>query len=75
MATALLTRKQELEQTLKGKRAQGYRIESHDDTQAVVLMRSRRRFFHLLRGHDMRYLLSFDEHGHASSRRIELSPS
>ena len=71
MAEALLSRKQELERTLHGKRAQGYRIESHDDTQAVLLMRSRRRFFNLLRGHDVRYRLSFDELGHASSRMIE----
>jgi hypothetical protein len=74
MAEAL-SRHQELERTLKSKRQQGYRIESQDDTQAVLLMRSRRRFFNLLRGRDMRYLLSFDERGHASSRRIELAAS
>jgi hypothetical protein len=73
MAEALLTRKQEFERTLEGKRAQGYRIESQTDTQAVLLMRSRRRFLNLLRGHDARYLLSFDAQGHASSRRIELA--
>ena len=73
MAVAPLSRKQELEQTLEGKRAQGYRIESQNDTQAVLLMRSRRRFLKLLRGHDVRYLLSFDEQGNASSRRIELA--
>ena len=70
MAEALLTRNQEIERTLKKKRAQGYRIESHDDTQAVLLDRGRRRFFNLLRGDDFRYRLSFDEHGHASSRAI-----
>jgi hypothetical protein len=75
MAEALLSRTQELEQTLRGKRAQGYRIESQGDTQAVLLMRSRRRFFNLLRGHDMRYLVSFDAKGHATSRRIELAAS
>lgn len=73
MAEVLRSRKQKLERTLEGKRAQGYRIESHDDSQAVLLMRSRRRFFNLRRGHDLRYLLSFDEQGHASSRRIELA--
>ena len=73
MAAAVLSRNEKLERTLEGKRAQGYRIESHDDAQAVVLMRSRRRFLNLLRGQDVRYLLSFDEQGHASSRRIELA--
>jgi hypothetical protein len=70
MAEALLTRNQELEATLKEKRAQGYRIESQNDTQAVLLIRGRRRFFNLLRGHDLRYRLTFDEHGRASSRAI-----
>jgi hypothetical protein len=71
MAEALLTRSQELERTLQGKRAQGYRIESHDDAQAVLLIRGRRRFFNLLRGDELRYRLSFDERGRASSRVIE----
>jgi hypothetical protein len=70
MAEALLTRNQELERTLKDKRAQGYRIESQNDTQAVLLIRGRRRFFNLLRGHDLRYRLTFDEHGRSSSRAI-----
>jgi hypothetical protein len=75
MAEALRSREKELDRTLAGKRAQGYRIESQDDTQAVLVMRSRRRFFNLLRGHDVRYRLSFDEQGHASSRRIESVPA
>ena len=70
MAEALLTRNQEIERTLQKKRAQGYRIESQNDMQAVLLDRGRRRFFNLLRGDDLRYRLSFDEHGHASSRAI-----
>jgi hypothetical protein len=73
MAVPRLSRQQELERTLEGKRAQGYRIESQTDTQAVLLMRSRRRFLNLLRGPDLRYLLSFDEQGYARSRRIELA--
>jgi hypothetical protein len=71
MAEALLSRNQKLEQTLQGKRAQGYRVESHNDTHAVLLIKGRRRFLNLLRGEDLRYRLSFDEHGHASSRMIE----
>ena len=71
MATAVLSRNEELEQTLKAKRAQGYRIESQDDKQAVLLMRGRRRFFNLFRGTDIRYRLSFDKQGNATSRKIE----
>jgi hypothetical protein len=71
MATALLSRQEEFEQTLRAKRAQGYRIESQDDTQAVLLGKSRRRFFNLLGGDDVRYLLSFNEHGRTTTRRIE----
>ena len=70
MAEALLTRNQEIERTLQEKRKQGYRIESHNDTQAVLLIRGRRRFFNLLRGDDLRYRLSFDKQGHASSRAM-----
>jgi hypothetical protein len=72
MAEALLSRTQELDRTLGEKRAQGYRIESHDDTHAVLLMKGRRRFFNLLRGDDVRYRMSFDEQGHSGgSRKIE----
>jgi hypothetical protein len=73
MAEAAQSRTQQVDAILEARRAQGYRIESHNDQQAVVTMRSRRRFFNLRRGkEDVRYLLSFDEQGHASSRRIEL---
>jgi hypothetical protein len=72
MADAAQSRTQQVDSILDARRAQGYRIESHNDLQAVVTMRSRRRFFNLRRGKDVRYLLSFDEQGHASSRRIAL---
>jgi hypothetical protein len=72
MAEAL-SRHQELERTLDEKRAQGYQIESHNDTEAVLSIRGRRRFFNLVSGDELRYLLSFDGQGHASSRRIELA--
>lgn len=71
MATAVPSRSEKLEQTLAGKRAQGYRIESHDDNQAVLLMRGRRRFLNLRGGHDERYLLTFDEQGDTKSRKID----
>ena len=70
MAVAVRSREQAFEGVLEGKRAQGYRVESHDDTQAVLLMRKRRRYFR--RGDDQRYLLSVDEHGRSTTRRIEL---
>ena len=73
MATAVLARSEKVEQTLAGKRAQGYRVETHDDAQAVLLMRGRRRFMNLRSGHDERYLLTFDEHGDTKSRKIELA--
>jgi hypothetical protein len=72
MAEAL-SRDQKLERTLDEKRAQGYQIESQNDTEAVLSMRGQRRFFNLFRGNDVRYLLSFDEQGHASSRRIDFA--
>jgi hypothetical protein len=70
MAEAVST-DETLERILDEKRAQGYRIESHNDNEAVVSMRGRRRFFNLLSGEAQRYRLSFDEQGQASSRRIE----
>ena len=70
MAEAL-SRDQQLERTLEEKRAQGYRVESHNDTEAVLSMRGRRRFFNLRPGDEVRYRLTFDALGHASSRSIE----
>jgi len=68
------SRQEELDRTLQEKRAQGYRIESQSDTQAVLFMKGRRRFFNLFGGGEVRYLLSFDEQGHASSRKVEPAP-
>jgi hypothetical protein len=65
------SRDQTLERILDEKRAQGYRIESHNETEAVLSIRGRRRFFNLRGGEDQHYRLSFDDQGHASSRRIE----
>ena len=73
MAEADRSNQQTLEQALDGKRAQGYRIESQDGIQAVLLMASRRRFFNLRRGDDERYLMSLDKDGRATTRRIELA--
>jgi hypothetical protein len=73
MAAAVQSRDQALESALVRKREQGYRIESQDAKQAVLLMRKRRRFFNLRQGGEERYLLSVDEHGQSTSRRIELA--
>lgn len=70
MAEARLSRRQEFERTLQEKRAQGYRIESQDDTQAVLLMKGRRRFFNMFGGVDERYKLTFDDEGRSTSTRI-----
>jgi hypothetical protein len=66
------SRDETLERILDEKRSQGYQIESHNDTEAVLSIRGRRRFFNLVGGAEQRYRLSFDDKGHASSRRIEL---
>ena len=71
MATAVQSREQLFEQTLEAKREQGYRIASQTTTEAVLLGRSRRRFFRLIAGDDIRYLLSVNEHGRATTRQIE----
>lgn len=71
--TEALSRNQEIERTLDQKRAQGYRIEAHNDTEAVLLMKGRRRFFNLLGGGEERYRLTFDEQGHATSRNVEVA--
>jgi hypothetical protein len=70
MAEAL-SRNQKVERTLQEKRAQGYRVESHNDTEAVLSMKGRRRFLNLVGGNEVRYRLSFDAEGHSSSRTIE----
>jgi hypothetical protein len=49
--------------------AQGYRIESESDTQAVLRMGTRRRWFGLFSGTKLTYDIAVDERGHASSRR------
>jgi hypothetical protein len=69
----VLTRSQEIDRALEEKRAQGYRVETHDDSGAVLLMRGRRRFLNRIRGKDERYRMTFDEQGHASSKKVELA--
>ena len=67
-------RRQELARTLQMKVAQGYRVESQSDTQAVLRMGTRRRWFRIFSGTQLTYDIRVDESGHASSRRRETNP-
>jgi hypothetical protein len=62
-------RKQELARSLQAKVAQGYRVESQNDTQAVLEMGTRRRWLGLFGGTKMTYDIGVDEYGRTSSRR------
>jgi hypothetical protein len=62
-------RKDELTRTLEAKAAQGYKVESRSDTQAVLRMGARRRWFGLVAGTMSTYDIAVDEYGHTSSRR------
>jgi hypothetical protein len=63
-------RKQELARTLESKVAQGFTIESETETQAVLSMKGRKRWFGLASGPAARYEITIDERGDASSRRL-----
>lgn len=67
-------RRQELARTLQAKVAQGYRVESQTDTDAVLRMGTRRRWFRVFSGTQLTYDVKVDEYGHASSRRREANP-
>ena len=73
--TAVNTRKQKLAQMLEVKLGQGYLIESQGDTEAVLFIRGRRRWFGLFAGsgEGVRQIISIDEQGTAKTRK--LSPS
>ena len=62
-------RKDELTRTLEAKVAQGYEVESRTDTEAVLRMGARRRWFGLVGGAVSTYDIAVDERGHTSSRR------
>ena len=64
-------RRQQLARTLQAKVAQGYRVESQGDTNAVLRMGSRRRWFGIFSGTQQTYDIKVDETGHTSSRRRE----
>jgi hypothetical protein len=63
-------RKQGLARTLEQKLEQGFTIECESDTQAVLVMKGRRRWFGLANSPSVRYEVSVDEGGRATSRRL-----
>jgi len=65
-------RKEKLAQMLEAKLGQGYQIESQRDTEAILFTRSRRRWFGLFAGHgdSPRLLISVDEQGRATTRKL-----
>jgi hypothetical protein len=64
-------RKEQLSLTLDTKVAQGNQIESQNGTSAVVLRPGRRGWFGLVSGLVVKSVVSVDERGHVTSRKIE----
>src|SRR5580765_8901606 len=63
-------RKQRLADALATKTEQGYRVESQTDTEAVLVMKSHRRWFGLVGGSsETRQITSIDEQGRTRTRR------
>jgi hypothetical protein len=58
-------RKQALDAFLEEKVGEGFRIETHTDTHAIIVAGGRKSFLHRLRapGAGSRYVVSVDEHG------------
>jgi hypothetical protein len=65
-------RKEKLAQMIETKLGQGYQIESQDDTQAILFTPSRRSWFGLSagRGESSRQIISVDEQGRATTRKV-----
>jgi hypothetical protein len=66
-------RRQALERTLEERIAQGYQVESRSETEAVLTIGRRPRWFGLVRGEGARFALSVDDEGRTKSRRIDAS--
>ena len=58
-------RKDALDGFLEAKRREGFEVETHTDTHAIVVLRKRQSFLSRLRGPRAakRYVVSVDEHG------------
>jgi len=62
-------RKQRLADVLATKTEQGYRIESQTDTEAILVMKSQRRWFGMVGGDsEIRQIASVDEQGRTRTR-------
>jgi hypothetical protein len=62
-------RTEELAHALKNKQAQGYTVESQNDTTAVLVIKGRKRWFRS--SVDNRQLATVDELGNATFQKIE----
>jgi hypothetical protein len=65
----LVSRTQELARTLTTKLAQGYKVESQTDTEAILVIRGRKRWFRPSK--DTRQHVKVDEFGTATFAKIE----
>ena len=66
------TRQRQLAVILAAKLEQGYKIESHSDTEAVVVIRGPKRWFGLLpHGPSTRQRISFDDQGRLQTRGLK----
>lgn len=65
----LVARTQELARSLQLKLAQGYRVESRDETQAVLMIKGRKRWFRA--SANSRQLVSVDEFGITKFEKID----
>jgi hypothetical protein len=63
--------KQAFEKTLEERVRQGYQVESRGDTDAVLTIGRRRRWFGLFGGEGARFALTVGEDGRTKSRRVD----
>ena len=63
-------RQRELARTIDRKLAQGFEVESSDETSAVLVMKGRSRWFGLSNTESVRYEVTIDEAGKQTSRRL-----
>jgi hypothetical protein len=64
-----VARKQQLTRTLKNKRAQGYKVESQTDLEAILVIKGRKRWFRP--STDSRQSVKVDEFGTARFEKID----
>ena len=62
--------RQELARVIESRLAQGYRVESVDETRAILVCKGRKRMFGLRGGLDRRSELTIGDHGRVTTRNI-----